>query len=143
MWQRLKGKISFPNCLFVYFIDYYYCFFCHSYFSFFSSYLFCYPHFFSIRIFLSTFSHPHPPSAGIRSAFYRHPSYLGCNISVVLFKITQEVRIDVITAFFFLQQFYARMIEWQNILVAVFMQINWVTKEINRLKLLRIYTHGS
>ena len=29
--------------------------------------------FFSIRIFLSAFSHPHPPSAGIRSAFYRHP----------------------------------------------------------------------
>ena len=40
---------------------------------FFSSYFFCYPHFFSIRIFLSAFSHPHPPSAGIRSAFYRHP----------------------------------------------------------------------
>ena len=30
--------------------------------------------FFSIRIFLSAFSYPHPPSAGIRSAFYRHPS---------------------------------------------------------------------
>ena len=29
--------------------------------------------FFSIRIFLSAFSHPHPPFAGIRSAFYRHP----------------------------------------------------------------------
>ena len=27
--------------------------------------------FFVIRIFLSAFSHPHPPSAGIRSAFYR------------------------------------------------------------------------
>ena len=38
-----------------------------------SSYFFCYPHFFTIRIFLSAFSHPHPPSAGIRSAFYRHP----------------------------------------------------------------------
>ena len=30
--------------------------------------------FFSIRIFLSAFSHPHPPSARIWSAFYRHPS---------------------------------------------------------------------
>ena len=30
--------------------------------------------FFSIRIFLSAFSHPHPPSADIRSAFYRHPA---------------------------------------------------------------------
>ena len=29
--------------------------------------------FFSIRIFLSAFYHPHPPSADIRSAFYRHP----------------------------------------------------------------------
>ena len=27
----------------------------------FSSYFFCYPHFFSIRIFQSAFSHPHPP----------------------------------------------------------------------------------
>ena len=30
--------------------------------------------FFVIRIFLSAFSHPHPPSADIRSAFYRHPA---------------------------------------------------------------------
>ena len=29
--------------------------------------------FFSIRIFPSAFSHPHPPSAGIWSAIYRHP----------------------------------------------------------------------
>ena len=32
---------------------------------------------FSIRIFLSAFSHPHPPSAGIRSSFYRHPHQNG------------------------------------------------------------------
>ena len=68
------------------------------------------------------------------SLFIRH-SYLSCNISVFLFKTIQEVRIDVITAFFFLHQFYARMIEWQNVLVAVFRQINWITREINRLKL--------
>ena len=48
-------------------------------------FLFCYLHFlvlflgfwfigiFSIRLLLSAFFHPHPPSAGIRSAFYRHP----------------------------------------------------------------------
>ena len=30
------------------------------------------PHF-SIRLLLSAFFHPHPPSADIRSAFYRHP----------------------------------------------------------------------
>ena len=63
--------ISLIVCLFITI------FFCHPHFSFFSSYFFCYLHFFhphsSIRIFLSTFSHPHPPSAGIRSAFYRHP----------------------------------------------------------------------
>ena len=70
MWQRLERKISFLNCLF----DYFYFFFIAIHISrFFSSYFFCYPHFFSIRIFLSAFSHPHPPSAGIRSAFYRHP----------------------------------------------------------------------
>ena len=42
---------------------------CHPHLSFFSSYFFCYPHFFPFA-----FSHPHPPSAGIRSAFYRHPT---------------------------------------------------------------------
>lgn len=69
-----------------------------------------------------------------RESFFICHSYLGCNISVFLFKTIQEVRIDVITAFF-LHQFYARMIEWQNVLVAVFRQINWITREINRLKL--------
>ena len=49
-WQRLERKISFLS-LFVYLLIY----------------------FFAIRIFLSAFSHPHPPSAAIRSAFYRHP----------------------------------------------------------------------
>ena len=49
-WQRLERKISFLS---------------------FFVYLFIY--FFAIRIFLSAFSHPHPPSAAIRSAFYRHP----------------------------------------------------------------------
>ena len=63
MWQRLKRKISFLNRLFVCLF-----FFCHPHFSFFPSYFFCYPHFFP-----SAFFHPHPPSAGIRSAFYRHP----------------------------------------------------------------------
>ena len=67
------------------------------------------------------------------SLFIRH-SYLGCDISVFLFKTIQEVCIDVITAVF-LHQFYARMIEWQNVLVAVFRQINWITREINRFKL--------
>ena len=49
-------------------------------FFFFSSYLFCYPHFFSIRIFLSAISHPHPPSVGIRSASYRHPPWRSAEI---------------------------------------------------------------
>ena len=37
---------------------------------------FCHPHFsffFFLLFLLSAFSHPHPPSAGIRSAFYRRP----------------------------------------------------------------------
>lgn len=82
-----------------------------------------------------------------RESFFIRHSYLACNISAFLFKTIQEVRIDVITAFFFLHQFYARMIEWQNVLVAVFRQINWITSEINRFKLSRIRrpqcTHGS
>ena len=69
MWQLLERKMSF---LFL-FVYYYYYYFLPSAFLFFFFLLFCYPHFFSIRIFLSAFSHPHPPSAGIRSAFYRHP----------------------------------------------------------------------
>ena len=64
-------------CLFIYCF-----FFCHPHFLIFSSYFFCYPHF-SIRIFLSAFSHPHPPSAGIRSAFYRHPSTNGLTLGLV------------------------------------------------------------
>ena len=48
--------------------------FCHPHFSFFFLLLFLLSaFFFLIRTFLSAFSHPHPPSAGIRSAFYRHP----------------------------------------------------------------------
>ena len=50
MWQRLERKISFFNCLF----DYFVIFFIAIHISrFFSSYFFCYPHFFSIRIFPS------------------------------------------------------------------------------------------
>ena len=63
MWQLLERKISFL-CLFVYF--YFILFF-------FAIRNFFHP-LFSIRIFLSAFSHPHPPSADIRSAFYRHPN---------------------------------------------------------------------
>ena len=56
------------------FILFYYYFFCHPHFSFFFLLTFFVIRiFFSIRIFLSALSHPHPPSAGIRSAFYRHP----------------------------------------------------------------------
>ena len=33
--------------------------------------------FFSIRLLLSAFFHPHPPSVGIRSAYYRHPGGIG------------------------------------------------------------------
>ena len=58
----LKERFLSFVCLFIYF-------FCHPHFSFFfSSYFFCYPNFFP-----SAFSHPHPPSAGIRSAYFRHP----------------------------------------------------------------------
>ena len=66
MCQLLERKIYFLNCLFVLsaFLVFFFFFL-----------LFCYPHFFSIGIFLSAFSHPHPPSAGIRSVFYRHPFY--------------------------------------------------------------------
>ena len=59
MWQRLERKISFLNCLFVCLLSAFLVIFLLT--------------FFVIRIFLSVFSHPHPPSAGIRSAFYRHP----------------------------------------------------------------------
>ena len=68
MWQRLERKISFL-CLFVYL----FIFFLPFAFLVFSFLLFLLSAFFSIRIFPSAFSHPHPPSAGIRSAFYRHP----------------------------------------------------------------------
>ena len=62
----LKERFFSLNvCLFILF------YFCHPHFSFFSSSFFCYPHFFP-----SSFSHPHPPSVGIRSAFYRHPIFL-------------------------------------------------------------------
>ena len=70
MWKRLERKISFL-CLFVCLFIY---LFCHPHFVVFSFLLFLLPAFFSIRIFLSAFSHPHPPSADIRSAFYRHPA---------------------------------------------------------------------
>ena len=65
---KVEYTIS-SESMFVYFF-----FFCHPRFSFFFFLLFLLSaFFFSIRIFLSAFSHPHPPSAGIRSAFYRHP----------------------------------------------------------------------
>ena len=84
MWQRLERKISFLNCfLFVYLFFFF--FFCYPHFSFFFFLIFLLSaFFFSIRIFLSAFSHPHPPSAGIRSAFYRHP------FSVLLFLFVHE-----------------------------------------------------
>ena len=53
MWQLLERKISFL-CLFVCL----YIYFAIRISRFFSSYFFCYPHFFSIRFFLSAFSHP-------------------------------------------------------------------------------------
>ena len=65
MWQLLERKISFLNCLFV-------CCLLSAFLVFFT--LFVIRIFFTIRIFLSAFSHPHPPSADIRSAFYRHPN---------------------------------------------------------------------
>ena len=66
--QRLERKISFLNCVLVYLFTYLP-----------SACLVFFPltffviRIFSIRIFLSVFSHRHTPSAGIRSAFYRHP----------------------------------------------------------------------
>ena len=59
----LKERFLSFVCLFIYF-------FCHPHFSFFFLLTF-----FVIRIFF----HPHPPSAGIRFAFYRHPSYASLN----------------------------------------------------------------
>ena len=79
MLQRLERKISLLFCLFVCLFVVFYLFiylFCHPHFSFSSFYLFifCHLHFcISISSFLSAFLHPHPPSAGIRSASYRHP----------------------------------------------------------------------
>ena len=69
MWQRLERKISFLNCLFVYFVIFFLL----------STFLvFFLVTFFVIRIFFpSAFSHPHPPSVGIRSAIYRHPAIAG------------------------------------------------------------------
>ena len=67
----LKERFLSFVCLFIYF-------FCHPHFSFFFFFLlFLLSEFFSIRIFPSAFSHPHPPSAGIRSAFYSHPRKAG------------------------------------------------------------------
>ena len=62
MWLRLERKISFL-CLFVYLFIF---------FAIRISRFFLFT-FFVMRIFPSAFSHPHPPSAGIRSTFYRHP----------------------------------------------------------------------
>ena len=47
--------------------------------------------FFVIRIFLSAFSHPHPPSAGIRSAFYRHPIKEARWVEVGQFRVWKNV----------------------------------------------------
>ena len=71
MWQLLERKISFLNFLFVYFIYF---------FVIYISIFFFLLTFFVIRILLSAFSHPHPPSAGIRSSFYRHPLNLNCHV---------------------------------------------------------------
>ena len=51
MWQRLEGKISFLNCLFVYLFIYLFILLS-AFLVFFSSYFFCYPCFFA-------FFHPH------------------------------------------------------------------------------------
>lgn len=55
--------------------------------------------------------------------------YLRCDVRIFLFKSIQEIRVDVIAIFlaFFCLQAYSRMIKGQNILVAVFWQISWVT----------------
>ena len=42
--------------------------------------LFWFIRIFSIHLLLSAFFHPHPPSAGIRSAFYRHPKPFGVTL---------------------------------------------------------------
>ena len=68
----LERKISFLNCLFV--LSAFLVFFLLTTFLL-SAFFFC------IRIFVSAFSHPHLPSAGIRSSFYRHPEAY-CSITV-------------------------------------------------------------
>ena len=67
--RDLKERFLSFVCLFVYLF-----FLPSAFLVCFSSHFFCYPHFFP-----SAFFHPHPPSAGIRSAFYRHPSYASLN----------------------------------------------------------------
>ena len=46
---------------------------------------------FSIRIFLSAFSYPHPPSAGIQSAFYR-PRGLGRVSATEMYRSIEHVK---------------------------------------------------
>ena len=63
MRQRHEKRfLSFVFYLFIHLV-------CHPHFSFYSFYLF----------WLSAFLDPHPPSAGIRSTFYRHPDLIGCS----------------------------------------------------------------
>lgn len=59
-------------------------------------------------------------------------NYLGCNESTLLFKPIEEIGIDVVSTLLFfvdVYEFHARMVKWQDILVAVFWQINWVTRQ--------------
>ena len=72
IWHPLERKISF---LFV-FARLFFRFFAICIFSFYS-YFFRLIRIFSICLLLSAFFHPHPPSAGIWSAFYRHPHLSG------------------------------------------------------------------
>ena len=63
---------------------------------FFPSYFFCYPHFFP-----SAFSHPHRPSAGIRSAFYRHPFRSPQSISKVnIWRISMWYTENILVIFY-------------------------------------------
>ena len=56
-------------------------------------------------------------------------TYLGCNVSAILFKPIKEICVDVVSILSFLDfyELHSRMIKRQNILVAVFRQIRWLT----------------
>ena len=68
---------------------------------FFSSYFFCYLHFF----FPCAFSHPHPPSAGIRSTIYRHPFTVHYFYTLIS-SFTHFLSIKIVLSCFYLLSFY-------------------------------------